>query len=384
MRPRGPAIFTTVVFLAVILSAGMIQTAWELRQGDRPQSLDVFRQAPSAANLRRYERSLEDASLLAGRLRPWAQYAQFRWCADLGEKGFAGRDGWLFYRPGLQYMTQRDDGRAGADDPVRAIRAFRDALSERGVHLLVVPAPNKESIYPEMVTAQAQGVSVMLCRRTRDVLDRLQGSGVEVVDLFQVFARAKLDHSPSSLHPLYLPQDTHWSPTGVRIAAQAVAGRLRDLGWVEPGTTTYVERSILVRRVGDVLQMLQVPQIESTVPPQEVYAAQVVRRDSGELYRDDPLARVLVLGDSFLRIYERDQPGAAGLVAHLAEQLKQPLASIISDGGASTLVRQELHRRPRLLENKTVVVWEFVERDIRDGTEGWQIVPLPPNPSSSP
>ncbi len=32
---------------------------------------------------------------------------------------------------------------------------------------------------------------------------------------------------------------------------------------------------------------------------------------------------------------------------------------------------------PTLLENKKVVIWEFVERDIRFGTEGWQIVPLP-------
>jgi hypothetical protein len=26
--------------------------------------------------------------------------------------------------------------------------------------------------------------------------------------------------------------------------------------------------------------------------------------------------------------------------------------------------------------NKKLVIWEFAERDIRYGTEGWQIVPL--------
>jgi hypothetical protein len=57
--------------------------------------------------------------------------------------------------------------------------------------------------------------------------------------------------------------------------------------------------------------------------------------------------------------------------------LGRPLASIVNDGGASTLVRQELHRRPALLANKKVVVWEFVERDLRLGTEGWAKVPLP-------
>jgi hypothetical protein len=46
--------------------------------------------------------------------------------------------------------------------------------------------------------------------------------------------------------------------------------------------------------------------------------------------------------------------------------------------GGPGLVRQQLSRKPALLANKKVVVWEFVERDIRFGTEGWQDVGLPP------
>jgi hypothetical protein len=60
------------------------------------------------------------------------------------------------------------------------------------------------------------------------------------------------------------------------------------------------------------------------------------------------------------------------------------LASIVNDGGASTLVRQELCRRSALLANAKVVVWEFVERDILLGTEGWQAVQLPGAPSQEP
>ena len=59
-----------------------------------------------------------------------------------------------------------------------------------------------------------------------------------------------------------------------------------------------------------------------------------------------PESEVLILGDSFLRIYEQDEPGSAGFIAHLARELGQPLTSIVNDGGASTLVRQELARRP--------------------------------------
>jgi hypothetical protein len=53
-------------------------------------------------------------------------------------------------------------------------------------------------------------------------------------------------------------------------------------------------------------------------------------------------AGILVLGDSFLRIFQQDEPGAAGFVAHLARQLQQPVTALINDGGASTLVRQQL------------------------------------------
>jgi hypothetical protein len=120
-----------------------------------------------------------------------------------------------------------------------------------------------------------------------------------------------------------------------------------------------------------------VPRLERTIAPERLQCEQVVRRDTGRLYQDEPGARILVLGDSFLRIYEQDEPGTAGFIAHLARELKQPMASIINDGGASTLVRQDLTRRPRMLSNKKLIIWEFVERDIGDGTEGWQVIRLP-------
>jgi hypothetical protein len=84
-----------------------------------------------------------------------------------------------------------------------------------------------------------------------------------------------------------------------------------------------------------------------------------------------------LLGDSFARIYETDAPRAAGLSAHLSYRLGRSIDSIINDGGASTLVRQELARKPKSLRGKKIVIWEFAERDIRYGTEGWQRVDLP-------
>ncbi len=71
---RRAYIIVAAVFLAVIMAPGLIQTVSELRHGERPRALDVFRQPPTARNLHGYEQSLEETSLVVKQLRPWMQY----------------------------------------------------------------------------------------------------------------------------------------------------------------------------------------------------------------------------------------------------------------------------------------------------------------------
>jgi hypothetical protein len=379
-RTRSANLFLTTSFAAIIFVVGAVQAVLELSRGDRSQVLDVFRQTPTAANLRSYETSLQESSWVVKTLRPWMQVAQFVLLKDAGEKAIVGRDGWLFYKPGVDYLTGRHpmQGEEGLPvDPLPAILAFRNDLAARGIQLLVIPAPNKASVYPEMITRRALGRTAAVCPRTSSLLARLKTSGVEVVDLFEVFREAKRDEGISEL---YLPRDTHWSPVGVEIAAKAVAARLLEQRWASPGTVAYETNPVTLRRFGDIVEMLQATPIERLVGPENVLCKQVVSRDTGAPYRDEPDAQILVLGDSFLRVYEQDEPGSAGFISHLARELKRPLSTIINDGGASTLVRQQLYQRPQLLAGKKLVIWEFVERDIAFGTEGWQRIPLPDVP----
>jgi hypothetical protein len=377
--PRIVHVFVAVGFLATIGSAALIQTIAELHQGQSLSALEVFRQTPSVENLRTYERNLEETSVVAKCVRPWAHYARFCLLADAGEKALVGRDGWFFYRPGVDYLVQQSTAPRATEsqNPLPAITSFRDQLAARGIRLLVLPVPNKESVYPEMLSNRAKDAGVVVCRQTSELLEQLRTEGIEVIDLFEDFRCAKQKQHPSDPRPLYLAQDSHWSPEGMERAVQAVTRRIIDRGWAMARSTEYDERHIQVRRLGDVLQMLQTPQIERIVEPESITCAQVVQRGTGKLYQDVPTAQILVLGDSFLRIYEQDEPRSAGFIAHLARELRQPLASIVSDGGASTLVRQDLCRRSGLLKGKKLVIWEFVERDIRYGAEGWQVITLP-------
>ncbi|HZT31023.1 MAG TPA: hypothetical protein VFA33_14135 [Bryobacteraceae bacterium] len=359
-------------FLALIYGVPAYQSAAEILRGRAPQFLEVFTTTPTRPNLRAFEHRVEDASLVAQAVRPWMQDAWFALFRDAGEKVVTGREDWLFYEPDLRYLVE--PGEPG--EPFEAIVDFRDQLARQGIRLIVLAIPGKPSVYPDRLTSRvAAGRTIR--SSTLDLLAALRHSGIEAPDLFDFFA--KLRREPAS-SPWYLPQDTHWSAEGARRAAAAVARRIRDLGWIGPGPVRYTERPVTVRRTGDIARMIRVAAIERHYPLEEVSCRQVMRQDTGEPYRDAADSPVLVLGDSFLRMYETDEPRAAGFIAHLARELGRPLASVVNDGGASTLVRQELSRRPALLEGKKLVIWEFVERDIRFGTEGWQKVRLPAAP----
>jgi hypothetical protein len=369
------------LFLLIVGTVPLVQALVELRRGERPQVCDLFTRWMGQSDLRAFEQTLERASVTARALRPWMQAAQFFGLHEAGEKALVGRDGWLFYAPGVAAMTQRPKaGNSSVSEAMKAVVDFRDQLASRGIRLLVVPVPNKESVYPDRLTHGMSPPTEILSSETRAFMEQCKKNDVDVVDLFATYRERRR----TSSELLYLAQDSHWTPAGLSCAVNTVASRLLENTWLVRGNERYELKPATVQRYGDLVRMLQSPLIEAHLQPEVVRTEQVVRTADQTLYVDDPASEVLVLGDSFLRQYELDEPGHAGFVAHLGRALGRPLASIVNDGGASTLVRQELFRRPVLLANKKVVVWEFVERDLRLGTEGWAKVPLPITSTSLP
>lgn len=373
MTPAASNKFVIALFLAMLAAPGLWQTAVEVRRGEWPWAFQVFTRIPTPESLRSYEKTLEEASAAVRCLRPWMQMVQFLVFREAGDKALVGRDGWLFYQPGVNFLTQRSrPPDATPRDASAAVVHFRDSLAARGIRLLIMPAPNKESVYPEQLSPVAGRPSDVLSGETLAFLSQCRSAGVEVVDLFSLFRDART----TSTNRLYLRQDSHWSPAGMEMAARAVAGRILAMGSLSGAATPYRGEPAPVKRLGDLVRMLRSPELERRVTPEEVGCSRVVHAGTGAVYADERASEVLVMGDSFLRIYEQDEPGSAGFVAHLAQALGRPLSSIINDGGASTLVRQELFRHPERLAKTKVVVWEFVERDLRLGTEGWQLIGL--------
>lgn len=353
-------------FLGMLAAVPVVQCVVEFKRGETPGVFRIFRERPTRESLAAFERSLEDASVTMRMLRPWIQAGQFFALNEGGAKVHVGRNGWMFYTPGVNAITQRpQSGDSTPHDALSAVTAFRDALAARGIRLIIVPVPNKESVYPQWLSSSSEPPKRVINPETREFFDGCTKTGVEVVDLFARYREI-------SRIPYYLAQDTHWSPHGIEVAARAVAERIGTRG-----DTHFKTHSATLNIHGDLVRMIQSPAIESQLAPEYIATTQVLRANAST-------ATVLVLGDSFSRIFQTDEPRDAGFIAHLARQLGQPVASLVNDGGASTLVRQELFRRPLLLANAKVVVWEFTERDLRLGTDGWQIVPLPPITSRTP
>ena len=341
-------------------------------------------------------------------------------------------DKWLFYRQDVEFLVQPsplDVRSAKLDNPVKAIEKFRDQLKAKGVELLVVVTPGKPSIYTERLTGREENAAG-LQSHGKKILDSLTRAGFNTVDLYTPLLAAKSRDSVDGA--LYLNDDTHWTPRGAELAADVIAKKVREM--VDAGsvkfrgkdTVRYIATDSVADRMGDVGEMsglnkfnvFKVQKVTGHVVMQQNI---VEKSDTGSgqslhdcldslnkncqgdiscyrshfcvgkdsLYYDNSLiydttitpfkddfrkSEILILGDSFSRIYQTDSPVNAGWIAHFAKNMSRPVASIVSDGGASTLVREKLARKASVLKGKKLLIWEFVERDLRFGAEGWKDV----------
>lgn len=350
--------------------------------------------------LRAFENKVEDENALVLAFRPKYQLAVWNVFNDPGEKVVlgAGEGRWLFYRQDVEFLVQPsplDVRSAKLDNPIQAILKFRDQLKAKGVELLVVITPGKPSIYPERLT----GIDgLKFAGHGKAILDSLTKLGLNTVDLYTPLLSAKADDA--KLGALYLDDDTHWTPRGAELAAGEIAKKVNamvDAGQVNIGEPSmdYVVSDSLADRMGDIGEMsglnkfnvFKAQQVTGHVvaqqeisehmeaPADSLSDSTVVRDTVKTPFKDDfRKSKILILGDSFSRIYQTDSPVNAGWIAHFAKNISRPVSSIVSDGGASTLVREKLARKAGVLKGKKLLIWEFVERDLRFGAEGWKTI----------
>ena len=101
------------------------------------------------------------------------------------------------------------------DEGLRRLVEFDRAVRQSGFRFVVLPIPNKENIYYDLLPEP----------RRPDFLDQVvagaRNAGIEIVDLQPDFRAARAEGAL-----LYHLDDTHWTAAGVRIGARALARAL--------------------------------------------------------------------------------------------------------------------------------------------------------------
>jgi hypothetical protein len=418
-RAGGPARWMLILgFLLTILAVPILETGRECRQaqaGGSPALVTFLGAFPRAATSARatisgglgpavtsadhslkedfqgLEKSLEKDSVLAHRLLPDFQWLASRYLRLGNEKVFFGRDGWLYYRPDVDYLTagafaagSRDRAGGGAvrqGDPVPALRALRDDLAGRGIRMLVVPVPVKPMIEPEHLAIGPVSERSLQNPSYASFAERLRAEGIEVLDLTSLL----LERKRSTGKAQYLQRDTHWTPEAMEAVAGLLAERLRGLFPDDfPRPCPPVPDLVPVHEAGDLAGMLGLPKSPPLFPEQEV-VIRPFRGPEGSHWKPDPSSPVLLLGDSFARIFSAEDlrwGRDAGLAERLSEKLGRDVDLLAVNAGGSCLVRQSLARCAERLEGKKVLLYEFSMRDLSEGD--WKVIPLPGAGSPAP
>lgn len=382
----------TAAFVLLIFSVPLGQVAWELAHRQHPVVLHLFETVPTRSSLRQYEEDLEDAAVPRRYVQPAIQSAVSGTLGFGSGKVVIGCDGWLFYTPGVEYLTgpgflgeeqihtrhkkMVDEGKTEfRPDPRPAILQFHEQCQQRGVRLVLLPIPDKAQIQPAQVSRSARFSEPILVPNNPDyerfVLG-LRDKGVEVLDIL-----------PPRLAPndrRFLVQDTHWTPQWMDEVAKQVAEHLRPQlpAATAPAMQKQAEE---VTRLGDLVDMLRLPADQKLFQPQSVSVERIVAAENKLAWQSSTAADVLVLGDSFCNIFSSEQMGwggSAGFVEHLAYHLGRPLDRLVrNDAGAHAtreMLSKELQRGSDRLAGKKVLIWEFAARELACGD--WKLLPM--------
>ncbi len=315
------------------------------------------------------EKSLEDHSFLTKTFLPPVQTLAFNFFGLGNEKVYVAPDGWLHYRPDVDYVLE--SGRASASEPAaKALTQLHADLQSRGIRLIVLPVPAKPVV--ESIPPSAHHPSY------NQFLATLRQSGVEVFDPTSLL----LEWRQKTNRPQYLKTDTHWTPE----AMEAVAHSLTEKILPAHTTSSALKKDapVPVKNTGDLAVMLQLlPEANSALA--ESVEIHPVRLSDGSPWHADPSSDVLLLGDSFTNIYSTPDLGwgaGAGLAEHLSLELGRPVDRIAINAGGSLTVRQSLARNPAHLDGKKVVIYQFAVRELTSGD--WRAVPMPASTAPAP
>jgi hypothetical protein len=178
--------------------------------------------------------------------------------ADTNGSVIIGKDGWLFYRPdGDRDLISFRGMNPLSEEELTAWQTLlekRNAwLASRGIPLLVVMPPDKQTIYPEYLPPEYERVRPQ--SRLDQLVERLRQthSPVRFLDLRSALLAAK----PTGI--LYHLTDTHWNDSGAFVGYRVIISAVKEMlpKWnILPRTRDDFVKGPVHREIGDLARMM--------------------------------------------------------------------------------------------------------------------------------
>jgi hypothetical protein len=415
-----------VFFLLVILLVPLVQHIAEFRdhaagemRSPLPQVYDVFSLLPAAVKasgdsgpvsgilsrvftvnrhllkeMKGFEETLDDRSVIGKWIRPKIQYLLTAWLGAGNEKAYCGEQPWLFYRPGVDYLSGlpfldpvhlRKRAAEASEwatpvepDPRLAILDLKQQLDRRKIALIIVPTPIKAMIQPEKLSHRYNGRQTELQNPSYERFkEEMERDGVLVFDAAPILMAAKVKGGQTQ----YLATDTHWRPESMELAAESLKAFILERVPlpVVPSPGYRVERSGITQ-LGDLAVMLGLP-VNQRIFPRETVSIRKISGAGGEPWQPQKTADVLVLGDSFSNVYSLGAMGwgeGGGFVEQISHALQRPLDRITRNDNGSYAPREflaaEMAKGRDRLAGKRLVIYQFAIRELAVGN--WKRIDL--------
>ncbi len=330
----GPALMGLIALIGIWSAAN---TDWKLDAGFKDGATQEALQDRFDAAL-----VIRDPSITAWGTGIWALFDQ------ASDGAVIGRDGWLFTDE--EYLAE-----PGFDDRLAAsLRAAEDAhaqLTAAGTQVVIALIPDKARI---MGAYLKRPRAPRIEARYDALLDGLAARGIETLDLRPALTQGQ------SREDMFLKTDTHWTPAGARVVAEALAPQIRALGLAETEFDT--QPTEILAHSGDLMRYLPLINPKAAgFPDQDLprYATVAAGGDllGGGLFGDAPALGALI-GTSFSANPNWHFVGWLKQASHIdllnrADEGQGPFAPMrayLADAGAQAENTAQL------------VIWEIPER----------------------
>jgi alginate O-acetyltransferase complex protein AlgJ len=377
----------------------------ELASGDVEEAWNQLKFSLSKDHLDTFENDLKEGSIFRRVIQPRVQtvFTKYLGFGNAGSvvarENFFKPNGWLYYQLGIDYlagpgMLEKDFIHAreakyyneGEEDvcadPRKAIIQFHKDCVAAGVHLVFVPVPVKPALQPGELRGKAlkSAVAVAQNRDYERFVADLRAAGVDVFD----------EYIPKTVEPgqepLFLEQDTHWTPQWMEVVAKQVADHVKKKVTLPAPASPFevIVEEAEAARVGDIVDTLKLPKNQTLFEPQEVTINRVLDAKTKEErpWRED--SDVLFIGDSFSNIFSAPQMGwgdAAGFANHISRHLGRDLDAMIENGESASGIREKLAERAHPLKGKRVVIWEVAMHELT--CSNWKVIEMQADSSSA-